>query len=56
MRTWTAASDATPEAAWALLARPRAWPEWAPHVRGAWGLGAPEVREGAGWRSWPVEP
>jgi hypothetical protein len=47
MRTWTAASDAPPEAAWALLARPDAWSEWAPHLRGAWGLGAPEVRQGA---------
>jgi hypothetical protein len=33
--------------AWALIARPAAWPAWAPHVRGAWGLGAPEVRAGA---------
>ena len=47
MRTWTANSDAAPEAAWRLLARPDAWPEWAPHLRGAWGLGAPEVRTGA---------
>ena len=29
--------------AWALMARPSRWHEWAPHVRGAWGLGAPEV-------------
>src|SRR4051812_2658306 len=47
MRTWTADSRAAPEAAWALLARPDAWSLWAPHVRGAWGLGAPEVRAGA---------
>src|SRR3954451_18585416 len=47
MRTWTAESDATASAAWALLARPDAWPEWAPHLRGAWGLGEPEVRPGA---------
>jgi hypothetical protein len=47
MRTWTADSEASPEAAWALLARPEAWPAWAPHIRGAWGLGSPEVREGA---------
>ena len=47
MRTWTAQSDASPAAVWALLARPRAWPSWAPHVRGAWGLGEPEVRAGA---------
>jgi hypothetical protein len=47
MRTWTAPSDAEPETAWALLARPDAWSTWAPHLRGAWGLGSPEVREGA---------
>ncbi|HEX8102250.1 MAG TPA: SRPBCC family protein [Solirubrobacteraceae bacterium] len=47
MRTWSADSTAPPEAAWPLLARPSAWPSWAPHLRGAWGLGAPEVREGA---------
>jgi hypothetical protein len=35
-----------PDAAWPLLARPDRWHEWAPHVRGAWGLGAPEVEEG----------
>jgi hypothetical protein len=47
MRTWTAESEATPRAAWALLARPESWPAWAPHLRGAWGLGSPEVRQGA---------
>jgi len=47
MRTWTAESTAPPEAAWRLLARPDAWSRWAPHVRGAWGLGAPEVELGA---------
>lgn len=47
MRTWTATSEASPDAAWRLLARPDAWSAWAPHVRGAWGLGAPEVRTGA---------
>jgi hypothetical protein len=30
-----------------MIASPARWPEWAPHVRGAWGLGAPEVQEGA---------
>jgi hypothetical protein len=29
------------------MAEPSAWPRWAPHVRGAWGLGDPEVRESA---------
>ena len=47
MRSWTATSGAPPERAWALLARPARWHEWAPHVRGAVGLGAPEVRSGA---------
>ena len=47
MRTWTAESDAPATIAWALMARPGAWSSWAPHVRGAWGLGVPEVEEGA---------
>jgi hypothetical protein len=47
MHTFTATSEAAPEAAWPLLARPARWPEWAPHLGGAWGLGAPEVRQGA---------
>ena len=47
MRTFTADSDARPDAVWALLARPGEWSAWAPHVRGTWGLGSPEVREGA---------
>jgi len=47
MRTYSAHSTATPEAAWALLARPARWHEWAPHIRGAWGLGSPEVRKGS---------
>src|SRR6187402_1250678 len=47
MRTWTADSEAAPSTAWTLLSRPELWAAWAPHVRGAWGLGSPEVREGA---------
>src|SRR3954454_19557112 len=47
MRTWTADSEAAPSTAWALLSRPELWHEWAPHVRGAWGLGSPEIRTGA---------
>ena len=47
MRTWTAESRASPDAAWALLSRPDRWSAWAPHLRGAWRLGEPEVREGA---------
>jgi hypothetical protein len=42
-RTFAANSAADPEAAWSLIAEPARWHEWAPHVRGAWGLGAPEV-------------
>ena len=47
MLTYEAESAATPDAAWSLMARPDRWPEWAPHLRGAWRLGAPEVRPGA---------
>ena len=47
MITYSARCRARPADAWALLARPGRWHEWAPHVRGAWGLGSPEVEEGA---------
>ena len=47
MLIYSAQSSASPEAAWALIARPERWSEWAPHLRGAWGLGEPEVRVGA---------
>jgi hypothetical protein len=47
MIAYRARSDAPPAAAWSLLARPSRWHEWAPHLRGAWGLGEPEVQEGA---------
>jgi hypothetical protein len=35
--------------AWRLMARPEHWPDWSPHVRGAWGLADRDgwVREGA---------
>lgn len=46
MLTYESWSAARPEAAWALMARPERWAEWAPHVRGAWGLGEPEVEPG----------
>jgi Polyketide cyclase / dehydrase and lipid transport len=39
--------DAPAERAWELLARPDRWSRWAPHLRGARGLGTPEVRPGA---------
>jgi hypothetical protein len=47
MLRYAARSTATPAQAWALMARPAAWPAWSPHLRGAWGLGSPEVRQGA---------
>ncbi len=42
-RIYAADSAATPAAAWPLLAEPDRWHEWSPHVRGAVGLGEPEV-------------
>ena len=36
-----------PTRAWELISRPQEWSSWAPHVRGAWGLGQGEVRVGA---------
>ena len=47
MLEYRRSSSASPEAAWNLLARPEAWSEWAPHLRGAWRLGAPEVEPGS---------
>ncbi|HLM50890.1 MAG TPA: SRPBCC family protein [Solirubrobacteraceae bacterium] len=47
MLTYAVPCAAPAEAAWPLMARPARWSEWAPHVRGAWGLGSPEVRPGA---------
>jgi hypothetical protein len=47
MLTYAADSAADPDTAWALIARPALWRRWAPPVRGAWGLGAPEVQTGA---------
>lgn len=45
-RWYSADSRATTEELWSLVAEPARWPEWSPHVRGAWGLGAPEVQLG----------
>ncbi|MEH3054949.1 MAG: SRPBCC family protein, partial [Patulibacter minatonensis] len=39
------AADA--QIAWELISEPRRWKEWAPHLRGAWGLGDPAVRDSA---------
>src|SRR3954447_13876225 len=47
MRTWSADSQASPRAAWALMSHSGAWPAWAPHILGAVGLGSGEVQEGA---------
>lgn len=44
----SAVSSAAPEAVWDLLARPARWAEWAPHVRGAWGLAGPDGTVAAG--------
>lgn len=46
MLSYEAESTAAPTEAWNLMARPGRWKEWAPHIRGAWGLGAPEVQVG----------
>lgn len=46
MLSYEAHSPAAPAAAWSLMARPRRWKEWAPHIRGAWRLGEPEVQVG----------
>lgn len=47
MLTYEAHARADPATAWALVARPDRWSAWAPHLRGARGLGHPEVRKGA---------
>lgn len=47
MLRYETATSAAPAAVWPLMARPDRWHEWAWHVRGAWGLGRPEVRAGA---------
>jgi carbon monoxide dehydrogenase subunit G len=43
---FTATCDAPPETVWKLIAEPAQWHRWAPHVRGAKGLGDPEVQRG----------
>lgn len=47
MATYRQHIHAPPQRVWELLARPDRWARWAPHLRGADGLGAPEVRAGA---------
>src|SRR5829696_215326 len=46
MLRYEAESSAPPRVVWPLLAEPARWHEWAPHVRGAIRLGAPEVVAG----------
>jgi hypothetical protein len=38
---------ARPARLWELVARPDLWSRWSPYVRGAEGLGSPEVEQGA---------
>jgi hypothetical protein len=38
MRTFRADSAGDEADAWARISQPGRWHEWAPHVRGAWGL------------------
>jgi hypothetical protein len=47
MLSYEAASAASTDTAWDLMARPSRWSEWAPQLRGAWSLGDPEVELGA---------
>lgn len=47
MRIHSVGCAAPPERVWELMARPGRWREWSPYVRGAEGLGEPEVVEGA---------
>ncbi|MCE5290609.1 MAG: SRPBCC family protein [Nocardiaceae bacterium] len=44
--SYSADSDASVEEVWPLISQPERWSDWAPHVRGAWGLGTPEVEAG----------
>jgi hypothetical protein len=44
MVSFVAVTSLPSTATWPLMARPGRWREWAPHIRGAWGLGDPEVQ------------
>jgi hypothetical protein len=46
MLSYETSSPASPPSVWRLIARPSEWHRWAPHVRGARGLGEPEVEAG----------
>lgn len=45
-----ALTEGTEEEAWSLLARPERWHEWAPHLRGAWGLAGDDGEVAVGTR------
>jgi hypothetical protein len=45
--TYEARCAAPARIAWPYVARPALWSCWAPHLRGAWGLGDPEVEPGS---------
>jgi uncharacterized protein YndB with AHSA1/START domain len=47
MRVYAVECDAPPDRVWGLISQPERWSEWSPHVKGAEGLGSPEVVEGA---------
>ena len=50
--SYAADSDAAPEAAWKLISEPDQWHRWAPHLRGAVGMGKPEIDRGALGFAW----
>ena len=52
MQHFRTVTTASPDAVWPLLARPGRWHEWAPHLRGATGLGSPEVEAGRVGVAW----
>ena len=47
MLEYRRSSAAPAETVWELLSRPSLWGKWAPHLSGAWGLGSPEIEQGA---------
>jgi Polyketide cyclase / dehydrase and lipid transport len=46
MLSYHADSRASAATAWRLISEPDLWHHWAPHIRGGWGLGSPEVSPG----------
>jgi uncharacterized protein YndB with AHSA1/START domain len=47
MATAAVTCNVPPDRVWSLIARPDRWHEWSPYVKGARGLGTPEVEQGA---------